>query len=60
MMDVINYKTGYLFGRLSKQKENNALLKRDYETEEAEDVSHSLEAKKERDRNIHLFFTKLF
>ena len=52
MMDVINYKTGYFFGRLSKQKENNALLKRDYETEEAEDVFTPLEAKK---RGIEIF-----
>lgn len=52
MMDIINFKQGYLFGRLSKQKENNALLKRDYETDEAEDVFTPFEAKK---RGIEIF-----
>lgn len=52
MLDVIEYKEGYLFGRLSKQKENNALLKRDYDTNEAEDVFSPDEAKM---RGIEIF-----
>lgn len=52
MLDIINYKEGFLFGRISKQKENNAILKRGYVTLDAEDVFTPTEA---RNNGIEIF-----
>ena len=52
MLDVINHDKDFMFGRISKQKENNTILKRGYVNLDAKDVFTPAEA---RSNGIEVF-----